>query len=71
MTLQEKTLEEIENLGEEDIIMDTHIKCLTHLGILERRQILFDLEQQGKLQIRRTKQINDPDFPLIIIVNKS
>lgn len=66
MTIKDLIYEEIKN-SECDYILDISLKSAKNLSAEERRKIIFELEAEGKIILRHTKQMADKDFPLVII----
>lgn len=66
MTIKDLIYEEIKN-SECDYILDISLKSAKKLNAEERRKILFELENEGKVIIKHSRQIHDKYFPLMII----
>ena len=66
MTAKDLIYEEIKKSNTTHIL-DTSLISAKALTPEQRRQIIFELETEGKIILKYTKQIDDKDFPLIII----
>lgn len=66
MTIKNLIYEEIKKSNNK-CILDISLKSTKNLTAEQRRQIIFELEAEGKIILRHTKQMADKDFPLVII----
>jgi hypothetical protein len=64
--LKKKVLEEIKLKVGKTGIYDKSLECLRNLPPQRRRQLIFELASEGLIELNNTKQIDDPDFPLLI-----
>lgn len=65
MTVKEQILAEILHIKDE-AIYDTDLKSAKDLSPIQRRKSIFELEQEGKIQIIEKHHRNDESFPLLI-----
>lgn len=67
INLKEKILNELKQIDLTNGIMDTCLEATKNLSVQERRDIIFELVKEEKIEIQRTLQLNDARFPLLII----
>lgn len=67
MDLKIKIIEELRTKDLENGIYDTSLESIKGLDVKTRRKLIFDLEKSKAIKINHTKQINDDNFPLIIV----
>ena len=60
-------LKELQSKDLDNGWMDTNLKSTKNLSTAQRRNLIFELEREGKIVIKRTPNINDDNFPIIII----
>ncbi len=65
MTLKEQALREILKI-EGDAIYDTSLKSLKKLDSSQRRKIIFELVEEGKIELIEKNNIHDVRFPLLV-----
>lgn len=66
MNIKDKILEELQNVNLDNGYYDTNLSIAKSLDKNKRRQLIFELEEEGKIKIKKTNKLYDADFPLII-----
>lgn len=67
MNIKDKILEELQNVNLDNGYYDTNLSIAKSLDKNKRRKLIFELEEEGKIKIKKTNKLYDADFPLIII----
>lgn len=65
--LKAAILKELQNKDLSNGLYDTCLESTKDLPTDERRKLLFEMEQEGKIVIKNMLTINNPEFSLIII----
>lgn len=67
MDIKYEILKEIQARDLKNGLMDISLKSASDLSSQRRREILFELAKEKKIVIKNTRQIQDEDFPLLIV----